>query len=48
MEPEETPVARERLGKHDSAATDTHATIELLEEVSSMRSSLRLYTGDRT
>jgi hypothetical protein len=37
-------VAREWLGKHASAATDMHATIEeLLEAVFSMRSMQRLY-----
>jgi hypothetical protein len=30
MEPEETTVVMERLGKHASAVTDTHATIEEL------------------
>jgi hypothetical protein len=38
VEPEETDVARERLGKHASSSTDTHATIrELLETVFSIR-----------
>jgi hypothetical protein len=38
VEPEETDVARQRLDKHVSAATDTHPTIEeLLETVFSMR-----------
>jgi hypothetical protein len=45
MEPKETTVARKRLGKRASAATDTHATTEeLLETVFSMRSVPRLYT----
>jgi hypothetical protein len=48
-EPEETPVARVRLGKYASAVTDTHPTKEeLLEAVFSMRSVQRLYTGDET
>jgi hypothetical protein len=38
-EPEETAVARERLGKHVPAAMDTHAAIEKsLETVFSVRS----------
>jgi hypothetical protein len=36
-------VARKRLGKYVSLATDTHATIEELLVVFSMRSVLRLY-----
>jgi hypothetical protein len=37
--PEETAVARERLGKHASSVTDTHAAIEeLLKAVFYMRS----------
>jgi hypothetical protein len=37
--PEETAVDRQRLSKHVSAATNTHATIEqLLDEVFCMRS----------
>jgi hypothetical protein len=48
VEPEKTAVARGRLGKEFSAATDMHATIEeLLEAVFSIRSVQRLYTGDR-
>jgi hypothetical protein len=39
MKAEETDFARQRLGKHISAATNTHATIyELLDAVFSMRS----------
>jgi hypothetical protein len=30
VEPEETPIAKKRLGKQVSAATDTQATIEEL------------------
>jgi hypothetical protein len=38
IELEETAVARQRLSKHVSAATNTHATIEeMLEAVISMR-----------
>jgi hypothetical protein len=37
MDPEETAVARQRLGKHVSFAMNTHATIEeLLKAVFSM------------
>jgi hypothetical protein len=32
MAPEETVIARERLSKHASAATDTYATTEQLSE----------------
>jgi hypothetical protein len=41
VEPEETAVAMQRLGKHVPAATNTHATTqELLDSVFSMRSVL--------
>jgi hypothetical protein len=44
MEPKETAIARQRLGKHALAAMDTHATMdELLEAVFIMRSMPRLY-----
>jgi hypothetical protein len=47
MEAEETAVARQRLDRHVFAAADTHATVEeLLKSVFSMRSVLRLYSGD--
>jgi hypothetical protein len=47
MEPEETAVTRERLGKHASTAMDTHTTKEkLLKVVFSMQSTPRLYTRD--
>jgi hypothetical protein len=32
VEPDDTAVARQRLDKHVSAATDTHTTIEALLE----------------
>jgi hypothetical protein len=39
VEPEETVVARQRLGNHFPAATNTHATVEeLMDVVFSMRS----------
>jgi hypothetical protein len=38
MEPEETSVARQLLGKYGPAATNTHAAIELLDAVFSMQS----------
>jgi hypothetical protein len=44
VDPEEMAVARQRLGKHVSAAVDTHATIEVLETVFSMRSVPKLYS----
>jgi hypothetical protein len=45
MEPEETTVARKRLDKHVSMATDTSATTEEpLEAVFSMWSVPRLYS----
>jgi hypothetical protein len=37
VEPAEAIVARQQLGKHISAATNTRATIELLDAVFSMR-----------
>jgi hypothetical protein len=43
MEQEKVAVVRQRQGKHVSAATNQHATIEeLLEVVFSMRSAPRL------
>jgi ribosome-interacting GTPase 1 len=45
VEPEETAVAMQRMGKHASAATNQHAAIEeLLEMVFYMQSVERLYT----
>jgi hypothetical protein len=39
VEPEDTAVARQRLGKHVQAATNAHATTEeLLDAVFSMQS----------
>jgi hypothetical protein len=38
-EREEPVIAREGLGKHVTAAADTHSTIELLEAVFSMWSA---------
>jgi hypothetical protein len=57
VEPEKQPllangsdttfVSRQRLGKHVTAATDTHATIEvLLETVVSTLSVQRVYKGE--
>jgi hypothetical protein len=44
---ESTFVSKQRLGKHVPAATDTHATIEiLLETVFSTRSVQRSYKED--
>jgi hypothetical protein len=44
---ETTFISRQRLGKHVSAAMDTHATIEvLLETVFSTRSMPRSYQQD--
>jgi hypothetical protein len=41
------PVSRQRIGKHDPVATNTHATIELLlETVFSIRSLQRGYKED--
>jgi hypothetical protein len=37
VEPEDTAVARQRLGKHVPATTNTHETDELLDAVFSMR-----------
>jgi hypothetical protein len=43
-EPEETSIARQRLGKHIPAAMDVHATTEeMLETAFSMRSVQKLY-----
>jgi hypothetical protein len=38
VESEETDIARQRLGKHGLEATNTHATIELLDAGFYMRS----------
>jgi hypothetical protein len=38
VEPEETAVAIEQIGKQASAATDTHETIKLLEVICYMHS----------
>jgi hypothetical protein len=48
VEPDEADLVRQRLDKHVSEATDTHATTEeLLEVVFSVRSVLRLYSESR-
>jgi hypothetical protein len=48
MEPEETSIARQRLGKHIPAATNTQATLkEFLETVFSVGSAPRLYNDPR-
>jgi hypothetical protein len=54
VEPEEMAIARERLCKHVSTATESHDShnmqatkVELLLEVSSKLSTLRLHAGDR-
>jgi hypothetical protein len=47
VEPEETPIVRQRLGKLVSAATDAQATIEeLLETMFSIRSVQSGYTEE--
>jgi hypothetical protein len=48
MEQEEAAIARQRRGKHVSAATNQHATIEgVLEAVFSVWSVPRLYSEDQ-
>jgi hypothetical protein len=48
VEPEETVIARQWLGKHASVAKDMHATMEeLLDVVFSMWSVPRLYNDKR-
>jgi hypothetical protein len=46
-DPETTPIASQRHGKHDSAVTNDHATEELLEAVFSMRSVPRSYNENQ-
>jgi hypothetical protein len=47
MEPEETSITRQRLGKHVSAATETQATSEeLLGTMFSVRSVQNGYKED--
>jgi ribosome-interacting GTPase 1 len=47
VENEDAVFARQRHGKHMSAATNTHTRIpELLEKMFSMLSMMRVYTED--
>jgi hypothetical protein len=47
VEPKETSITRQRLGKHVSAATNTQVAIEeSLETVFSVESAPRLYSGE--